>query len=52
MPTNQPPLPDLLLQWLHRTQLAGLDIVAIATHQLPIVGSLDFIQVDSLLGVI
>ena len=49
MPTTQTPLPELLLQWLRRTQLAGLDIVAIATYQLPIVGSLDFIQVDSLL---
>lgn len=48
MPTTQPPLPDLLLPWLRRTQLAGLDIVAIATHQLPIIGSQDFIEVSAL----
>lgn len=48
MPTTSLPLPDLLLQWLRRTQLAGLDIVAIATHQLPIIGSQDFIDVSTL----
>lgn len=41
-------IPELVLHWLRRTQLAGIDIVAVATHQLPMVGSLDFINVAQL----
>lgn len=48
MPTTSMPIPDLLLHWLRRTQLAGLDIVTVATHQLPIIGSQDFIDVSTL----
>lgn len=48
MPTTSMPIPDLLLHWLRRTQLAGLDIVTVATHQLPIIGSQDFIDVSAL----
>ncbi|WP_066800572.1 efflux RND transporter periplasmic adaptor subunit [Moraxella oblonga] len=48
MPTTPIPIPDLLLHWLHRTQLAGLDIVAVATHQLPVIGNQDFINISAL----
>lgn len=42
------PLPDLLSNWLKRTQVSGLDIVAVATHKLPQAGSLDFIDVSTM----
>ena len=48
MMTDSMPIPNLLLNWLRRTQLAGLDIVALATHQLPTIGSQDFIDVSAL----
>ncbi len=43
-----PALPDLILAWLQRTQHAGIDIVAVATHQIPQIGSLGFVNVTTL----
>lgn len=41
-------LPEVLSNWLKRTQVSGLDIIAIATYKLPQVGSLDFIDVSTM----
>lgn len=48
---NTPCIPNSLKNWLVRSRLSGLNIVAIATHQLPYVEDLAFIrtlEIDSL----
>ena len=49
MMSNQQPdiiLPEVLFSWLQRAQVAGLDIVAVAAHEIPHIGSLNFIDVS------
>ena len=41
-------LPEVLSNWLKRTQVSGLDIVALATYGFPEIGSLGFIDVSTI----
>lgn len=41
-------LPESVFNWLKRTQIAGLDIVAVATYRLPEVGTTGFMNTSAL----